>query len=247
MDIRKYLDATYLKTAEQAGVTAKQNREILTRFVQEAVEQSYKLVMVRPDMVGLSRNIIDNANSNVLVGTVIDFPDGNAPVELKMTEAAEAINNGVDELDFVVNYTAFINGKADVVAAQVKQCTALGLNEGKVVKWIIEVAALNNDQIAGLTVLIRDVVLANFKEADYQKIFVKSSTGFYKTEGGKPNGATPEAIKVMLDNSGPLSVKAAGGVRNYEEAVAMVNFGVMRIGTSAAKQIVDGETTSGGY
>ena len=84
-------------------------------------------------------------------------------------------------------------------------------------------------------------------EKEYEKVFVKSSTGFYKTPEGMPNGATVPTIKLMLENSFPLPVKAAGGVRTYEEAVEMIQLGVKRIGTSAAKAIVTGEISNSDY
>ena len=87
----------------------------------------------------------------------------------------------------------------------------------------------------------------NFTEKEYDKVFVKSSTGFYKTPEGVPNGATVATIKLMLENSFPLLVKAAGGVRTYEEAVEMVQLGVKRIGTSAAKAIATGEISNSDY
>ena len=78
-------------------------------------------------------------------------------------------------------------------------------------------------------------------------VFVKSSTGFYVTENGLPNGATKESIIMMLENAYPLSVKAAGGVRTFEEAVAMIRLGVKRIGTSAAKSIANGHDATCDY
>ena len=80
-----------------------------------------------------------------------------------------------------------------------------------------------------------------------QQKFLKSSTGFFKTEGGKPNGATFEAMGLIVENAKPLPAKAAGGVRNYEDAVKMVEMGVTRIGTSSAKVIADGGNSTGGY
>jgi deoxyribose-phosphate aldolase len=76
-------------------------------------------------------------------------------------------------------------------------------------------------------------------------VFVKSSTGFYKTKGGKPNGATVEAMRLIVENAKPLQSKAAGGVKNYQDAVEMIELGVTRIGTSSAKSIVDGENIKG--
>ena len=117
----------------------------------------------------------------------------------------------------------------------------------KVAKWIIEVAALTDAQIIQLCALIKNVVIANFKEDCYPNVFVKSSTGFYKTENGLPNGATIPSIIMMIENASPLPVKAAGGVRTYDDVVEMIQIGVKRIGTSAAKTIADGQVSSGNY
>ena len=172
---------------------------------------------------------------------------GNGTLEDKLAEAKQAIENGVDDLDYVVDYEAFKRGEIDIVKEQVLQGTKLGLAHNKIVKWIIEVAALDNHQIVQLSALIKNVVIANFSEKEYDKVFVKSSTGFYKTPEGVPNGATVPTIKLMLENSCPLPVKAAGGVRTYDEAVEMVQLGVKRIGTSAAKAIANGEISNSDY
>jgi deoxyribose-phosphate aldolase len=178
------------------------------------------------------------------------FPRAKLAEMLKfdtILEAKEAIENGVDDLDYVVDYEAFKRGEIDAVKEQVLEGTKLGLANHKIVKWIIEVAALDNHQIVQLSALIKNVVIANFDENCYEKVFVKSSTGFYKTPEGVPNGATVPTIKLMLENSCPLLVKAAGGVRTYEEAVEMIQLGVKRIGTSAAKAITNGEISNSNY
>jgi len=247
MNIRNYLDSTYLKTPAQAGLSEQENRNVVEAVIIEAIQESFKLVMVRPDMVAMAVKIITVADAKVLVGTVIDFPDGLGSLDDKLTEAQEAVSNGADDLDFVVNYTAFKNSDTETVTQQVLECTKFGLKSGKVVKWIIEIAALTDDEIIAICELIKSVILQNFDEADYSRVFIKSSTGFYKTENGLPNGATIPAIKLMLQHSAPLPVKAAGGVRNYDEAVQMITLGVMRIGTSSAKAIVQGEATAEGY
>jgi deoxyribose-phosphate aldolase len=150
-------------------------------------------------------------------------------------------------LDFVLDYEAFKRGEVETIKEQVLEGTKLGLAHHKIVKWIIEVAALDNHQIVQLSALIKNVVIANFDENDYDKVFVKSSTGFYKTPEGVPNGATVPTIKLMLENSCPLPVKAAGGVQTYEEAIEMIQLGVKRIGTSMAKAIVNGEISNSDY
>lgn len=247
MDVRHYLDSTYLKTAAQAGLTKVQNREVVKVFVQEAIDEKFKLIMLRPDMVSMAKEMISGANSKVCIGTVIDFPDGNGPLDKKLKEAVEAIAAGADDLDFVVDYEGFKRGELDVVKKQILEGTRLGLSHNRIVKWIIEVAALDAHQVVQLTALIKNVVIANFKEEQYASVFVKSSTGFYKTVEGLPNGATIPVIKLMIENAFPLSVKAAGGVRTYEEALEMISLGVKRIGTSSAKAIVTGQMSKNEY
>lgn len=247
MNIKQYLDSTYLKTATQANLSEEENTKVVVNCIQEAIDFNFKLIMIRPDKVVLAKKMIQEANSKVTIGTVIDFPLGNGTLEEKLTEAKQAIENGVDDLDYVVNYEAFKRGEIDEVKKQVLEGTKLGLAHHKIVKWIIEVAALDDHQIVQLSALIKNVVVANFSENDYEKVFVKSSTGFYKTPEGVPNGATVPTIKLMLENSFPLPVKAAGGVRTYEEAVEMVELGVKRIGTSAAKAIATGEISNSDY
>jgi deoxyribose-phosphate aldolase len=247
MNIKQYLDSTYLKTPAQAGISEAENTIIVKKFIQEAIDENFKLIMIRPDMVAIARKMIFDANSPVQIGTVIDFPEGKAGLNAKLAEATQAIADGADDLDFVCNYEAFKEGNVDLVKEEILLCTQLGLANNKVVKWIIEVAALTDKEIIQLSALIKNLVITNFSEENYSSVFVKSSTGFYKTENNLPNGATVPTIIMMLENASPLPVKAAGGVRTYEEAVEMIQLGVKRIGTSGAKAIANGEKAEGGY
>ncbi|MFC4739279.1 deoxyribose-phosphate aldolase [Flavobacterium ponti] len=247
MNIRQFLDSTYLKTAQQASISENENNEVNIIKIQEAIDFGFKLIMIRPEIVSMAKKMILDSNSKVAIGTVIDFPLGQKSLENKLSEAQKAIDDGADDLDFVVNYEAFKDGKFNVVKDEVLKCTSLGLQNNKIVKWIIEVAALNDSQIIGLCALIKNIVISNFKENQYENVFVKSSTGFYKTDNNLPNGATIHTIQIMLENSFPLPVKAAGGVKNYEEAIEMIKLGVKRIGTSSAKAIVEGLETKNEY
>lgn len=247
MNINQYLDSTYLKTAQQAKISEEETKQKVVDLVNEAIENNFMLAMIRPKHVAMAREMVQAANSNTLIGTVIGFHEGTYSTTDKLIEAQQAVEDDVDELDYVVNYEAFKEGKINLVKAEVYKGTKLALENNKVAKWIIEIAALNNEEIIGLSQLIRDVVLENFGEEKAANVFVKSSTGFYATEEGKPNGATFEAMELIVENSKPLPSKAAGGVRNFEDAVKMVNLGVTRIGTSSAKLMADGGNASDSY
>jgi deoxyribose-phosphate aldolase len=153
----------------------------------------------------------------------------------------------VDDIDFVVNYEAFKNDETTLVQEEIIKGTEIGLRNKKAVKWIIEVAALSNKQIASISGLIKKVVIDTFGIEKAENVFVKSSTGFYKTKEGKPNGATFETIKIMSDNARPLKIKAAGGVKTKEDALKMITLGVQRIGTSSAKLMVEGVKNNSEY
>lgn len=247
MNIKQYLDSTYLKSASQAGLSEADNLIVVKNAITEAIEEGFKLIMIRPEHVSIAKEMILKANSPLLVGTVIDFPEGKSDIETKLKEANAAIENGADDLDFVCNYEAFKNGNPALVKQEILIGTQIGLANNKTVKWIIEVAALTDKDIIQLSALIKNVVISNFKEENYNSVFVKSSTGFFKTENDFPNGATIPTIIMMLENASPLPVKAAGGVRSYDEAIEMIRLGVKRIGTSAAKIIANGENTTNQY
>ena len=247
MNIKSYLDSTYLKTAEQAGLSEIENESIAKGFIQEAIDEDFKLIMIRPNRVALAKKMISKVFSKVQIGTVIDFPEGKSSIELKLAEAINCIADGADELDFVCNYEAFKNGNISLLKEEILRGTQLGLDNNKIVKWIIEVAALDDLQIVQLSALIKNIVISNFNEDQFQSVFVKSSTGFYKTQNNLPNGATVPSILLMLENASPLPVKAAGGVRTYEEALQMIQLGVKRIGTSGAKAIANGQKSDSQY
>jgi len=247
MNIAQYLDSTYLKTPAQSGLSDEETLQKDIELTQEAIDNGIFAVMIRPDYVSEIKKYIQEKQSNVVVGTVIGFHEGTYSIDEKLAEATKAIADGADEQDFVINYNAYLKGNLSLVKEEFVQCTKLCLQHHKTAKWIIEIAALTDVQIADLTKNISNWAEENFSENDLSKIFVKSSTGFYETENGKPNGATFEGIKIMLDNAGKLPVKAAGGVRTPEDAEKMINLGVKRIGTSSALALLKNQSASEGY
>ncbi|MFT6748923.1 MAG: deoxyribose-phosphate aldolase [Flavobacterium sp.] len=242
--LKTYLDSTYLKTAQDAGISDTENQKTVTNCIDEAIHENFKLVMIRPEFVSLAKKRINKAKSGVLVGTVIDFPLGTKSVSDKIAEALIAIKNGADELDFVCNYSEFIQGNTILIKNEIVQCCKVALENHKTAKIIIEVAALNATQIIKICSLIKNVVMANFKEECYQHVFVKSSTGFYNTPDNSPNGATFNSIIMMLENASPLQIKASGGISNQKIALQYIQLGVKRIGTSSAKALIANATSN---
>lgn len=247
MEINQYLDSTYLKLPNQANISEEETKKNVIQLVEDAIKYDFKLVMIRAHYISLAKEMIYKANSKVTVGTVIGFHEGISSTNFKLIEAQKAIDLQVDDLDFVVNFKAFKNGEIELIKDEVFKGTKIGLDNNKVVKWIIEVAALTNIEIAEISRLIKEVVINNFGLENAANVFVKSSTGFYKTTEGKPNGATFETIKIMSDNSKPLKIKAAGGVKTKGDALKMITLGVERIGTSSAVQIFKGDISNSNY
>ncbi|MCJ8152177.1 deoxyribose-phosphate aldolase [Chryseobacterium sp. SSA4.19] len=247
MNIAQYLDSTYLKTPQQSGLSHEETLQKDIDLTQEAIDHNFFAVMIRPDYVADIKKYIKEKKSGVVVGTVIGFHEGTYSLDEKFAEASKAIADEADELDFVINYSAYLQGDLHIVQEEFIKCTQLCLGHHKVAKWIIEIAALTDEQIADLTQHISDWAEDNFSEDDLPEIFVKSSTGFYQTADGKPNGATFEGIKIMLAHAGKLSVKASGGVRTPEDAEKMISLGVKRIGTSSALALIKDQAGTNGY
>ncbi len=245
--ITGFFDSTYLKTSEQQQISEEENIANVTSVINEAIDYKFKLVMIRQSYISLARKLISAKESNVLIGTVIDFPLGDSPYQQKLDEIQSAINLGVDEIDIVINYNSFIKGNISEITDEVLQCTSLCLKNGKIAKWIIESAALTKDEISSICSLIKNTVIENFGTQKANDVFVKSSTGFFKTIDGSPSGATAEGIEIMVKYSFPLPVKASGGIRNREDANRMINLGVKRLGTSSALKILKGLESNSDY
>ena len=239
----KYLDSTYLKTEEEAGKTIKENEVKIKELVKEAIEYKFKSVMIRCKHVPLAKNIINSKKSNLKIGTVIDFPLGSSLTHEKVKEANYAIEKGVDEIDVVIDYNAFIEKNIDKVADDILQVSSSALNNNKIIKWIIETAALSNNQIKKISELIRDTITDNFSIQN--KVYIKTSTGYYNQ--CKPNGATLESLKIIKEFSGNLQIKASGGISTAKKTQKMINAGASRIGTSSAKNIILGIDNKASY
>ena len=187
--------------------------------------------MLRPEYINYAKKIISSYQSDLPLGTVIDFPLGDKSKEEKIKQALIAINNGVSELDFVCDYNAFIRSQFKKFDSEIIEVSKVVLKHEKVIKWIIETGALSKKQIFNISLRISNIIDNNFK-LQKSNFYLKTSTGFYKG-----TGATLSDIKIIKEASNNIKIKASGGIKTYNKAIKMINAGVARIGTSSAFQI----------
>ena len=220
MPINQYIDHTLLKPES--------TQEQIDHLLSEAVEYQFASVCVNPTWVAHCSKTL--AGTGVKVCTVVGFPLGANTSSVKAFETKDAIANGADEIDMVINVGQLKSGQYEVVKADIR--AVVEASQDKLVKVIIETCLLTNDE------KVKACQLAVSAGAD----FVKTSTGFSAA------GATVEDIVLMRETVGPnMGVKAAGGARSYEDAEAFIEAGATRIGTSSGVAIVSGETVTEGY
>lgn len=233
INISSYIDSTYLKTAIEAGITEIDNQKNVQQVIEEAIVACFACVMIRPKFVSMAKKIIESNNSNLKIGTVVDFPLGAAETKAKITQAKQAILDGAYDIDYVCDYNAFKRGKFDKFDQDIIQCTKIVLDNNGIVKWIIETGALSREEIRSISKRITVLTEKNFFNKSGQ-VFIKTSTGYY---GGY--GAKIKDIKIIKSVSGNLKVKASGGVSNRKECLNMIKAGADRIGTSKAQLIIN--------
>lgn len=166
-------------------------------------------------------------DSKVKVCAAIGFPLGTITPEAKAFEAEDAINNGADEIDMVMNVAALKNNDIEYLTRDISEVTRVVHKQNKVLKVILEISSLNREE-AEIACRIAEKI-----GVDY----VKSSTGF---KGFSIRPTSPEDVKFMREHVGEkVKVKAAGGVRTIKEAIIMINAGADRLGTSSGAKIVE--------
>ena len=212
MDIAKYIDHTILKP--EATV------EDVKKLCTEAREYNFASVCVNGCYAALVSTEL--AGSDVKTCVVVGFPLGAMTKEAKEFETTDAINNGANEIDMVINVGALKNKNYDLLKEEIK--AVVNAAKGKaIVKVIIETCLLSDEE------KVKACEISKEAKAD----FVKTSTGF------SSGGATKEDIALMRKTVGQdLGVKASGGVRDYKTAMDMINAGASRIGASASIAIV---------
>ncbi len=212
-DIARLIDHTLLKPdATQAQIA---------QLCHEARKYSFAAVCVNPTHVKLCADLLKG--SDVAVCTVVGFPLGATPPEVKAYEAQQAIDDGATEVDMVINVGALKGGEYDLVERDISMVTRTCHNNRALCKVIIEAALLTEQE------KIKACELSKKAGADY----VKTSTGF------GPGGATVADVALMRRVVGSeMGIKAAGGIRSFADAKGMVDAGATRIGASAGIRIV---------
>ena len=220
IELNKTIDHTLLKPDARI--------EEINKLCEEALDYGFASVCINPTWVFHCHELLKD--SEVKVCTVIGFPLGATTTESKAYETENAIENGADEIDMVINIGALKDRRYEEVEEDIKAVVEAA--KGKTVKVIIETSLLTKEEKQ------KACEIAKRAGAD----FVKTSTGF---SGG---GATVEDIRLMRLAVGPeMGVKASGGVRSLEDANNMIEAGATRIGASAGVQIVSGLKTNSDY
>lgn len=212
MNYNKMIDHTILK--------ADATKKMVKKVIDEAKLYHFASVCVNPAWVSFCvKELVD---SDVKVCTVIGFPLGANTTAVKAFETKDAIDNGADEIDMVINIGALKEGNKQLVLDEIKAVVKAAGN--KCVKVIIETCLLSDEEI----------VLACQLAKEAKAAFVKTSTGFSN------GGATFKDVALMKSIVGDeLQVKASGGVRSYEDMKKLIEAGATRIGTSSGCKIID--------
>ncbi len=207
----KYIDSTILK--------ADATEEMIRNLCREAKKHDFAAVCVNPCWVSVAAEELEG--TDVHVACVAGFPLGQNSSVIKAGEAAEAVHNGADEIDMVINVGRLISGDIDYVRDEIKLIKKTIGN--RILKVIIECCLLNDEQkIAACKAAVE-------AGADY----VKTSTGF------SAGGATVEDVRLMKETvGGKAKVKAAGGIRTKEQMDRMIEAGAERIGTSSGASLL---------
>jgi deoxyribose-phosphate aldolase len=211
IDLAGYIDAALLKTETTS--------EQIENLCQEAAQFHYKAIFVNPSYVQLCRGMLEN--TGVRVGSVAGFPLGATTTEVKIYEAQENENHGAEEIDMVANIGAIKSGDFGLVQRDVSGVRK-ALSHNTTMKVILETSLLTREEIVTAAEIC----------ADCGADFVKTSTGMFAQ-------ATVADVALLFETVGrKIGVKASGGIRSLQQALAMIEAGASRIGTSAGAQII---------
>ncbi len=214
MQLNRYIDHTILKPTTL--VTD------IEQLCGEAKQYDFAAVCVPPPFVKMAKHLLEGSNTKT--ATVIGFPFGYSAIEAKIAEILLAMVDNADELDMVVNISQVLSGNWDYVRKEIQEVVELAHQAGQKVKVIFENAYLKDEHKIRLCQICGEV------NADW----VKTSTGY------APSGATMDDLRLMRKHSPPhVQVKAAGGIRDLDALLAVLEIGVSRCGASRTKEMLD--------
>jgi len=221
IDIASYIDHTILKPTT--------THIEIKKICDEAIQYGFAAVCVPPPVVRLAKEILAG-HPETKVATVVGFPFGYSAIKAKLAETEEALSDGADEVDVVINLLALKNGDWELLEREMKAITEKVHASGKLVKVIIESGILHDDEI------IRCCAIYAPLGVD----FLKTSTGYAE------KGATAGAVKLMRQHlPASVRIKASGGIRDYTFAMELIGAGADRLGCSGSVDIVKGSSGVG--
>lgn len=211
MELGKYIDHTNLKM----DATEKD----IVKLCEEAIKYQFENVCVHPYYVTLAKSLLKDTNIGVC--TVVGFPLGMNTPKVKSFEALEAVENGADEIDMVINVGALKDKDYDYVKKEIE--LVRDDIDGHILKVIIETSLLTEEEIIKMTQICNETFVH----------YIKTNTGF----GSR--GVTVEDVETINKNrNGLLEIKASGGIKTYKDANALIEAGASRLGTSNSVEIV---------
>lgn len=195
--------------------------EDFAKLCKEAADDHFAMVAINSVPVALCKELLKG--TGVHVGAAISFPLGQTTVECKAFETQNAIDNGADEIDYVINVGQLKQGNLEYIRKEMETIVAICRKHNVLSKVIFENCYLTKEEIKAVAEIAREV----------QPDFIKTSTGF------GTGGATVEDVKLMKETVGDaVKVKAAGGIRDLDTCLAMIEAGAERIGTSSSLKIL---------
>lgn len=212
-EITQYIDHTLLKPYA--------SKEAMQAFCNEAKELKVKMVAINSYYTKFCKELLKD--TTIHVGAAISFPLGQTIIAVKAFETIEAIKDGADEIDYVLNLAKVKDGDFTYIKEEMETIVKICREAGIISKVIFENCYLTKDEIRKCAQTAKEV----------KPDFIKTSTGF------GTSGALIEDVKIMLETvDGVCKVKAAGGIRDYKTFNEFINLGVERIGTSSTKTII---------
>lgn len=209
-DLAKQIDNTLLRPEA--------NERSVREFVEKSLNYNFACIVIPPCHI---KNVKENYGEKVRLCTVISFPLGYQKLEVKKFEVEKCIEDGVDEIDYVINISYVKSGFYNKLRFEAEELAKIVKSQNRIIKAIIETPYLTIDEIALTSKTLNETGI------DY----IKTCTGF------GPRGVTPSDIEIIKENSNK-KIKASGGIRNLIDTLHYIIMGADRIGTSSGIEIM---------